>query len=226
MNDSAFSLPIGWPAPFDAAAADRLIERFRALGDVEARLLDTPGVMPMLLCLGGNSPYLAELTIREHETIRRVVADGPDAAFADVLSNLMHVSPDSNRPEIAAALRQAKRSVALIAAIADVGRLWPLESVTGALSDLAEATLRLAIRHLLRKAHDAREIRLQDASRPEANCGFTALAMGKLGAAELNYSSDIDLILIYDGTAPVYAAGSLVACLVDCCCSLVCCCII
>src|SRR6202012_4362930 len=50
-------------------------------------------------------------------------------------------------------------------------------------------------------------IRLQDPNRPDLNCGFVALAMGKLGAAELNYSSDIDLILIYDGTAPVYAGG-------------------
>ena len=114
----------------------------------------------MLRCLGGNSPYLSELAIRERDTIRRVAADGPDAAFADVLSSLVHVSPDADRPEIAAALRQAKRSAALIAAIADVGGVWPLESVTGALSDLAEATLRLAIRHLLRSAHDAREIRL------------------------------------------------------------------
>ena len=79
--------------------------------------------------------------------------------------------------------------------------------MTAALSDLAEATLRLAIRHLLRSAHDARDIRLQDLNRPEHNCGFVALAMGKLGAAELNYSSDIDLILLYDGTAPVYAGG-------------------
>nr|WP_294514233.1 bifunctional [glutamine synthetase] adenylyltransferase/[glutamine synthetase]-adenylyl-L-tyrosine phosphorylase [uncultured Rhodopila sp.] len=208
MNDSAFSLPADWPAPFDEAAADRLVERFQALGEAEARLLATAGVLPMLRCLGGNSPYLAELTIREHDTTGRVVADGPDAAFADVLSGLVHVSPDSSRPETAAALRQAKRAAALIAAIADVGGIWPLESVTGALSDLAEATLRLAIRHLLRSAHAAREIRLADPNRPETNCGFVALAMGKLGAAELNYSSDIDLILIYDGTAPVYAAGS------------------
>ncbi|MEA2789508.1 MAG: [glutamine synthetase] adenylyltransferase / [glutamine synthetase]-adenylyl-L-tyrosine, partial [Acetobacteraceae bacterium] len=63
------------------------------------------------------------------------------------------------------------------------------------------------MRHLLRSAHDARDIRLQDVNRPDLNCGFVALAMGKLGAAELNYSSDIDLILLYDGTAPVYAAG-------------------
>ena len=90
---------------------------------------------------------------------------------------------------------------ALITAIADIGDIWPLEAVTGALSELAEATLRLAIRHLFLAAHEAGEIRLQDSNRPDLNCGFVALAMGKLGAAELNYSSDIDLILVYDGTA-------------------------
>ena len=112
-------------------------------------------------------------------------------------------TPRRRRADIAAALRQAKRGVALIAAIADVGDLRPLETVTGALSELAEATLRLAIRHLLRAAHDAAKMRLQDTNRPDLNCGFVALAMGKLGAAELNYSSDIDLILLYDATAPV-----------------------
>ncbi len=109
--------------------------------------------------------------------------------------------PPRRRADIAATLRQAKRSAALIAAIADIGGIWPLETVTGALSELAETALRLAIRHLLRAAHDAGEIRLQDAKRPDLNCGFVALAMGKLGAAELNYSSDIDLILLYDATA-------------------------
>ncbi|MEA2739946.1 MAG: [glutamine synthetase] adenylyltransferase / [glutamine synthetase]-adenylyl-L-tyrosine, partial [Acetobacteraceae bacterium] len=63
------------------------------------------------------------------------------------------------------------------------------------------------IRHLLRTAHDNGDIRLQDVNRPEWNAGFVALAMGKLGAAELNYSSDIDLVLLYDATAPVYAGG-------------------
>ncbi|MDQ2803032.1 MAG: bifunctional [glutamine synthetase] adenylyltransferase/[glutamine synthetase]-adenylyl-L-tyrosine phosphorylase, partial [Pseudomonadota bacterium] len=115
--------------------------------------------------------------------------------------------PLARRPDIAAALRQAKREAALIAAIADIGGVWPLETVTGALSQMAETTLRLAIRHLLRTAHDNGEIRLQAPDRPDLNCGFVALAMGKLGAAELNYSSDIDLILLYDATAPVYAAG-------------------
>ena len=202
-----FLTPCHWPAPYDAAAADRLVERFQALGDAETRLLEAPGVLPMLRCLGGNSPYLSDLALREPASIVHLAANGPEAAFAHGLSCLGHVSPTAKRPDIAATLRQAKRTTALIAAIADVGGMWPLETVTGALSELAEKSLSLAIRHLLRTAHDMGEIRLQDANRPDLNCGFVALAMGKLGAAELNYSSDIDLVLLYDGTAPVYAGG-------------------
>jgi [glutamine synthetase] adenylyltransferase / [glutamine synthetase]-adenylyl-L-tyrosine phosphorylase len=207
MKPSCFSLPAHWPVTYDEAAADRLVERFVALGEIEAGMLRVPGVLPMLRCLGGNSPYLSELALREVEAIRLFAADGPDVVLAHALSSLSQISPLSRRPEIVAKLREVKRIAALIVAIADIGKIWPLETVTGALSDIAEATLRLAIRHLLRTAHDAREIRLQDANRPEFNCGFVALAMGKLGAGELNYSSDIDLILLYDGTAPVFAGG-------------------
>ncbi len=207
MKPAADLMPLHWPVPYDDAAADRLVERFSAIGNAESRLLNDPNVLPMLRSLGGNSPYLAGLLVRESDAVRRVATEGADEAFAHVLSSLSHVSPASKRADVAAALRQAKRSAALIVAIADAGGIWPLETVTGALSELAEATLRLTIRHLLRSAHDAGEIRLQDASRPDLNCGFVALAMGKLGAAELNYSSDIDLILLYDGSAPVYAGG-------------------
>jgi glutamate-ammonia-ligase adenylyltransferase len=202
-----FNMPSHWPAPYDDAAADRLVERFRALGDTEARLLEAPGVLPMLRCLGGNSPYLADLALREPESIVRLTANGPEAALAYALSCLGHVSPAAKRPDIAAVLRQAKRTTALIVAIADVGGIWPLETVTAALSELADKTVSLAIRHLLRCAHDVSEIRLEDPNQPELNCGFVVLAMGKLGAVELNYSSDIDLILLYDGTVPVYAGG-------------------
>jgi [glutamine synthetase] adenylyltransferase / [glutamine synthetase]-adenylyl-L-tyrosine phosphorylase len=202
---AAFPISPRWPDPFDPLAAERLIERYEAIG--EAELLGQAGVRSLLLCLGGNSPYLAELALREPRSIRRLMTDGPRAAFADSLLGLSQVSPAAKRQDIAAALRQAKRMGALIAAIADIGDIWPLEAVTGALSELAELTLRLAIRHLFLSAHEAGEIRLQDINRPDLNCGFVALAMGKLGAAELNYSSDIDLILLYDGTAALFAAG-------------------
>ena len=101
-------------------------------------------------------------------------------------------------------MRRAKRVVALVTAIADIGGIWPLERVTAALSDLAEATLSLAMAHLLRAAHDAGELRLPDPSDPARGGGFTVLGMGKLGARELNYSSDVDLVLLYDPAAAIY----------------------
>ena len=208
MDPIPFTLPNQWPVPYDNGAADRLVERFQAIGDTEAALLTAPGVLSLLRCLGGNSPYLAELALREAATLRHLVAEGPDAAFARSLCRLDLVPPSIKRPEIAASLRQAKREIALIAAIADIGQIWPLEAVTGALTQLAEATLKLAIRHLHRAAHDKGAIRLRDPDRPDFHCGFVALGMGKLGAVELNYSSDIDLILLYDASAPVYASGS------------------
>jgi [glutamine synthetase] adenylyltransferase / [glutamine synthetase]-adenylyl-L-tyrosine phosphorylase len=161
---AAFSISPRWPDPFDPLAAERLIERYQAIG--ESELLGQVGVRSLLLCLGGNSPYLAELALREPRSIRRLMTDGPRAAFADSLLGLSQISPAAQRQDIAAALRQAKRMAALITAIADIGDIWPLEAVTGALSELAEATLRLAIRHLFLAAHEAGEIRLQDINRP------------------------------------------------------------
>jgi glutamate-ammonia-ligase adenylyltransferase len=204
MRPQPFQLPGDWPRPYDAAAADRLVERFRDLGPAQAGLADKPHVLSMLRCLGGNSPYLADLAIRESAAVLRLDAQSPDDIAADVLLHLRHIPPGTDRAAVAAALRRAKRVTALVTGIADTGGIWPLERVTGALSDLAETALRAAIRHLFRVAHDSGKLRLPDPDDPETGCGFTALAMGKLGARELNYSSDIDVILIYDRHAPAY----------------------
>jgi glutamate-ammonia-ligase adenylyltransferase len=193
-----------WPDPFDPAAADRLIERFAVLGRTEARLAARGNVAAMLRCLGGNSPYLSDLALREAGTVARFVANGPDTAVAAAIKGLALVKPDAGRPKVAAALRQAKRQVALVCALADIGGLWKLEQITGSLSGLAEATLSLAVAHLLRAAHDAGDLALPDPNNPGVGGGFTVLGMGKLGARELNYSSDIDLVLLFDPAAPIY----------------------
>jgi len=92
----------------------------------------------------------------------------------------------------------AEHPTARAVAVADIGGLWTFESVTAALSDLAEAALRLAVGHLLLSAASTGELRLPSASEPAAGSGFTVLGMGKLGARELNYSSDIDLVVFFD----------------------------
>ncbi len=157
-------------------------------------------------CLGGNSPYLSDLLARELSVARAVLELGADRALAACMDALLSMRPDAARADIAAAMRRAKRQVTLVAAIADTAGLWPLETATQALSDLAGATLRLALGHLLRAEHDRGALRLPDAERPEEGCGFVVLGMGKLGGGELNYSSDIDLIVLYDADSPAFAA--------------------
>jgi glutamate-ammonia-ligase adenylyltransferase len=193
-----------WPTPFDEGAAGRLVERFAELGRAEARLTARADIAAMLRGIGGNSPYLADLALREAGTVTRFMADGPDATAAAAMTALAQVKPAARRERVTAALRQAKRQIALVCALADIGGQWTLEQVTGALSTLAEATLTLAVAHLLRAAHDAGELALPDLENPAAGGGFTVLGMGKLGARELNYSSDIDLVLLFDPAAPIY----------------------
>jgi glutamate-ammonia-ligase adenylyltransferase len=204
MTDAAFSLPHAWPAPADKEAAGRLAERFAALGAAEARLLHNPSAAAMLASIGGNSPYLSDLALREPARVRAFVRRGPAPLVSAALAALAQTDAARPRAEIAAALRAAKRDIALAVALADLGGIWHLEAVTAALSDLAERALALSVAHLLRAAHDRGELRLHDPADPAARSGFVVLGMGKLGARELNYSSDVDLVLLYDPEAGVY----------------------
>ncbi len=204
-----FELPRCWPAPADAEAASRLAERFSGLGGAEARAAARPAFAAMLASLGGNSPYLAELALREPAALRSLARSGPDALAEAALGQVAALPPELPRPRLAAVLREAKRQVALAAAIADIGGLWRLDQVTGALSALAEAALRAAVAHLLRDAHAQGVLRLPDPERPERDSGFVVLGMGKLGARELNFSSDVDLFLLYDPETHSYHADQL-----------------
>jgi glutamate-ammonia-ligase adenylyltransferase len=192
-----------WPKPADAGAAERLAERFGALGEREARFAAGAGA-EILAALGGNAPYLADLAVAESEALMAAVTDGPADALGRVLEELQRVSPKAGRDKIARELRVAKRRAALIIALADIGGVWVLEKVTGALSDLAQAAVRVAVRHLLLSLHTQKTLKLPHPADPEKKCGFAALALGKLGAGELNFSSDIDLVLLYDPETPVY----------------------
>lgn len=90
-------------------------------------------------------------------------------------------------PDLGAALRREKLAMALALGIGDLAGVFPLLKVTGELTALADRALDQAIAQaILARAPD---------SEPK---GFALLALGKQGAGELNYSSDVDPILIYD----------------------------
>ena len=75
---------------------------------------------------------------------------------------------------------------------------WPLKRITRALSDFADAAVAAASSHLLRQAHNSGELELPHPEEPVRESGLIILGLGKLGARELNYSSDIDLIILFD----------------------------
>ena len=201
MPVEPFRLPDRWPRAADPVGADRLLQAMRTPGADGPVLPQGASVDALLACLGGNSVFLSDLARRERGFLHQLLQDGPERAAAAALRRLRALRPDAPRNAIASGLRQARRQVALAVAIADLGGMWDLERVTGTLSLLAEASLRAATAHLLQGAHRAGLLSLPHPDRPERESGFVVLAMGKLGAGELNYSSDVDLVLLYDPAA-------------------------
>ena len=133
---------------------------------------------------------------------------GPDVVTADVMTMLkatVAAARTGKGPaEIATALRRQKRQFALAVAVADIAGIWPLERITGTLSALANGCLEALIGAILLQIERDGQLALD--GDPDA-AALTVLGMGKLGADELNYSSDIDLILLYDRDAPAVAGN-------------------
>jgi len=105
---------------------------------------------------------------------------------AGVLPGLDWAAADPELP-VARRLRIERRRLALLVAIGDLAGAFDLTAVTGALSDFADRALDTAI-----------AAAIAERTPGEPPRGFTALALGKLGSRELNYSSDIDPILLFD----------------------------
>ncbi|MFT4014248.1 MAG: glutamine-synthetase adenylyltransferase [Paracoccus sp. (in: a-proteobacteria)] len=176
-------LPIPMVPARGQAAAERLGLSDSALSD-------------LLRGAAGSSPYLAGLIEREAEWLSArfggTVVD-PGQLVAEETAGFGDLTADRLGPS----LRQAKRRVALWTALCDLGGVWRLEQVTGALTDLADRATDLALR-----VHVAQERARGKLPATDSDAGgITALAMGKMGAGELNYSSDIDLIVFYDDAA-------------------------
>src|SRR5215469_3317500 len=198
----------GLPEPAECGLAElglvRWRERAAELDDIElatsmVAFADDAKGARLLASLFGNSPFLTLCCLREPDFLLRLAGSGPEATFAEVVGGLNRdLRQDPDRAGLMRQMRVAKRRVALLVALADIAGWWPLERVTAVLTELAEASLRAALRFLLRAAHHAGELELPHLDDPERESGLIVLGMGKLGARELNYSSDIDLIVLFD----------------------------
>jgi len=181
------------PRPFDSARVERTFEALAErdfVPDTDARAL-LEGVF-------GNSAFLSRLAARDPAILKQIVMAGPTSALDAAIARAGAVALLEDEALAMTELRGAKRAAALTIALADIGGLWPLEEVTGALTRFADVCVRSALRFLLRRAATLHNMAEQDGAVLEATTGLTVLAMGKYGAHELNYSSDIDLVVFYE----------------------------
>jgi len=196
------------PAPHDRRRVRDALDAWRAAAcDAGLETDSDPETEATLAAIFGNSPFLTGCILRDPTFAADLLGSPPDVVLERIFENLAQTAPHLQAtPALMRVLRIARQRIALTTALADVMGVWDLEAVTGALSRFAEAALGYACAHLLRQRAEAGDITLGPAAdapapTPEAimaGSGLIVLGMGKLGAGELNYSSDIDLIVLYD----------------------------
>jgi [glutamine synthetase] adenylyltransferase / [glutamine synthetase]-adenylyl-L-tyrosine phosphorylase len=193
-------------APYAAASgqAERILSDW--ISELESAqsaaldaLIDQPAARAVLLGIAEYSPYIWDLIRSDAERLIRLLGCEPEAHLALLISTMSReVAGAAGETEAMLLLRRMKAEAALLIALADIGGVWPVMQVTAGLTDLAVASVRSALHFLLRQETVRGRLAPRDKNRPEDDCGLFVLAMGKMGAGELNYSSDIDLIVFYE----------------------------
>ena len=197
LKDRLFRMP----TIFDVGAAERFQERAEPhLGGLDARS------RAFLFAVASASPYLAKLMRERGEGLVTLFNEPTETRLARIIGEVRE-APATDDDALRQRLRRLKADAALSLGLAEVaGALSSLEAAA-LLSNFADAacdrSLRQALCGLSSKGFSPR-----DSARAEASCGIAIIAMGKLGASELNYSSDIDLIAIFDPEAPVFEDGA------------------
>ena len=150
------------------------------------------------------SPYLTKLILQNSDFVIALITSEPESVLKNICGQSLNLGHAQAKQEIAFGLRRNKQRAALLIGLADLGSVWTVMQVTDALTRFADASLNAVVNFLLHENAEKQKLAIGDPNNPSLNCGYVVLAMGKHGAFELNYSSDIDLIILYDPeTAPL-----------------------
>ncbi|MDE1173889.1 MAG: bifunctional [glutamine synthetase] adenylyltransferase/[glutamine synthetase]-adenylyl-L-tyrosine phosphorylase [Parvibaculaceae bacterium] len=185
------------PKPFDGTRADFELAYFS--DDARsAAVLEDPGVRALVAALTGNSSYLARLLKVHPEWIAALFCEPPSQVLDRLIEEMTDAINAPDQANLMKLLRLAKAKHAVLVASADITGIWTLEQVTDALTRLADVCVRVTLDWLMKEAARKGQLLVP----PETACcegsGIVILGMGKYGAGELNYSSDIDLVIFYE----------------------------
>ena len=191
-----------------AALAD--LQDIGKSGPVVADMLKAEGPLrDFIAAVLTLSPYLREIANLDPSILASAISDPLEPQIEALISEARDCwKPDSEgsvpgEGQVMSRLRIVKRRVAFLVALADLARIFDGRATTGWLSELAEASVEAAIDHLLLSTHESGKLKLKTTAAPSEGSGLIVLGMGKLGASELNYSSDIDLVVFFDEEAGI-----------------------
>lgn len=156
-------------------------------------------VQDLLISVMGLSPFLRAIMVRQTGMLRDCLF-APVETHLDSLCAQLHTDLGAS-PSMAEAmqlLRRFKKNTALSIALYDIADVETVDKVVQMISQAADCAVQGAISYLFHKAGETGKLDLKEGEDPVASSGYFVLAMGKHGGDELNYSSDIDLIILYD----------------------------
>lgn len=187
MNASFASRLTRTPRAYEPDRGDEALSK---LSGLPAELAD------LVHGAAGSSEHISDLIRREGAWLGDALQAPPET----VLDTLLAAPAPQDQKAVMVHLRQQKARVALITALADLGGVWSLEQVTGALTQFADHATQTALITAMSREIARGKLPGQGLDDLEQGGGLAVLAMGKMGAGELNYSSDIDLICLFDET--------------------------
>jgi glutamate-ammonia-ligase adenylyltransferase len=167
----------------------------------------------LLLSVADHSTFLWQLVLSDPvrmAMLARLAPEESHRAIVESQANLFRElhSGSLTRDDVVRAFRRNRNTHALLVALCDIGGIWSVEDVTKALSEFADSSVRGGVNLVLTETADLGRIVLKDPDEPGQGSGFTVLALGKHGAGELNYSSDIDLVIFFDPASSALPEGA------------------
>ena len=183
---------VGWERFIAATQGNEALQSFASA------LESSPAGLKLARVIFGNSPFLTACWLNDPQFTKALLEEGPNALRDQALAATRDWDRTLDEPGLMRHLRVQKRRIALTTAIADLTGTWALLDVTQALSHFADAAVSAAASFQLMQLARRGKLNVADPADPERGSGLVILGMGKLGGYELNYSSDIDLIVLFD----------------------------
>ena len=200
MASTLATFKLASPPLLSANPAPGLLEDLTGeCAELQALFAANDDVRAFAEAIACNSGYLKRLIERDRDFAARCFTEPPGKVMGKVTEATRNAwSAAESQDNLMALLRHGKARAALLTGLCDLAGFWNGEIVTHWLTEFADAALCASVDYLLSTAEKSGKLILAGDETPGIGSGYFIFGMGKYGAHELNYSSDIDLIVFYD----------------------------